>query len=60
METMTKHPDPCRECGKHCSGEMCEEKRDWLRKAEAWLHGLTYDGLPGSMLREVKKGKGPV
>lgn len=55
METMTKHPDPCKECEKRCSGEMCEEKRDWLRKAEAWLHGITYDGLPKEMVHEARK-----
>ena len=55
METMTKHPDPCRECRKHCSGEMCEEKRDWLRKVEKWLHGMTYDGLPKEMVHETRK-----
>ena len=58
--TTTDRENPCRRCGKECSKDHCPKYRQWLRRAEKWLHGMTYDGLPGSMLHEVKKGKGPV
>lgn len=56
----TDRENPCRSCEKGCTADHCPKYRRWLRRAEKWLHGMTYDGLPGSMLREVKKGKGPV
>lgn len=58
--TTTDRENPCRSCEKGCTADHCPKYQQWLRRAEKWLHGMTYDGLPGSMLHEVKKGKGPV
>ena len=44
---MSNRQDPCKVCTKKedCP-KICEEKTDWLRRAEKWLNGLLFDGLP--------------
>ena len=42
-----KRQDPCKVCGKKESCKaICEEKADWIRRAEKWLNGMAFDGLP--------------
>ena len=55
VTTMTDRRDPCKSCKKPCKSGNCEARRDWIQKAEKWLHSMTYDGLPKEMHHDVKK-----
>ena len=54
--TTNKRDKPCKDCGKECKdNEFCPKYQKWLRRAEKWLHGMTYDGLPKEMYHETEK-----
>lgn len=58
MTETNKRDKPCKGCGKECREDnkfLCPKYQKWLRRAEKWLHGLTYDGLPKGMYHEIGK-----